>query len=196
MESCRGDCGAVIEEVLRIGSNLILDLKIEANGAFAEGSHRPLFVGCDSNGENLYIASLVEHNRQKTRAGFYYGRAIAITDGTQEKDIAMEVHYANSSTKTLQACDNFDLRVPVLRYEPSANLPDGTGLSDWKFNRHLPTTDHRLYGNEPWRVTWVGSVASRLESTTKVVECLSGTDNGKSGDDGEVISITEEGGAV
>lgn len=135
-------------------------------------------------------------NGQKTRAGFYYGRAIAITDGTQEKDIAMEVHYANSSTKTLQACDNFDLRVPVLRYEPSANLPDGTGLSDWKFNRHLPTTDHRLYGNEPWRVTWVGSVASRLESTTKVVECLSGTDNGKSGDDGEVISITEEGGAV
>lgn len=127
--NCYGECGATVERTLSIDPRLLLDIFVDPSEPFISENHRPLFAGRNLRGENVHIAWLCSR------------RCITITDAIKKEDIVIREHYLDGSTKEVKGSDCSYLQVPVLRYEPCAGLPDGTGPSDWKFSHHLPTPD-------------------------------------------------------
>lgn len=137
---CGGECGATVEEALSIDSDLILELKVTPDDTFSCEAHLPLIAGQDYSGESVYMASLIEQGQQSTQMGFYNGQAITITDGTKQKDLILESHNSYGFIDVISVSEGFELRVPVLRYEASACLPNGPGSPDWVFSRQLSTS--------------------------------------------------------
>lgn len=130
--TCNGECGAVQEHVLDLYESEILRHRIWGKMPFFSEGHYPLSAGHNTNGEEVYIALLMPT---------YHGldnQVIAIPIGIETRDFIMKVHYTYGITEDVQLGDDFELHIPVLKYDLEAYHDDGSGPCSWRFNRNLP----------------------------------------------------------